>query len=147
MVRFHRCSVCVRACVHKIILFQILGCAKLGNVLFNDALNTFYFPLYGVFLISNKGYFICPTERILHTTVLLRQWGSTGWNRKYFSGSAKNDRTLGFYGTSRSMYSWNAFRFSEEWMNECLTTPQHKLLVRKIWSVVTKTFQSFRGRI
>ena len=42
---------------------------KEGNVLFNDALNTFYLPLYGVrhmvknhrllFPINSKGSFIC----------------------------------------------------------------------------------------
>ena len=58
---------------------------KEGNVLFNDALNTFYLQLYGVehmvkdhsdsergnplpshrllFPISSKGYFICPSHR------------------------------------------------------------------------------------
>ena len=65
---------------------------KEGNVLFNDALNTFYFRLYGVkhmvkdhsdsekgnplpphwllFLINSKGIFYMhhPTDRIAHTT-------------------------------------------------------------------------------
>ena len=65
---------------------------KEGNVLFNDALNTFYLRLYGVrhivknhsdserentlpsygllFLINSKGFFYMhhPTERITHTT-------------------------------------------------------------------------------
>ena len=73
-----------------------LGCLaslsrKEGNVLFNDTLNTFYLRLYGVthmvkdhsedsergnplpphgllFLINSKGSFICPTDRITHTT-------------------------------------------------------------------------------
>ena len=64
---------------------------KEGNVLFNDALNTFYLRLYGVghmvkdhsdsergnplpphgllFPISSKGYFICT--RIVHTTAFV----------------------------------------------------------------------------
>ena len=63
---------------------------KEGNVLFNDALNTFYLRLYGrhmvkdhsdsekgnplpphrlLFPISSKGYFIC--DRIAHTTVFV----------------------------------------------------------------------------
>ena len=68
---------------------------KEGNVLFNDALNTFYLPLYGVthmvkdhsdsergnplpphrllFPISSKGFFYMhyPTDRIIHTTVFV----------------------------------------------------------------------------
>ena len=68
---------------------------KEGNVLFNDALNTFYLPLYGVthmvkdhsdsergnplpphrllFPFSSKGFFYMhhPTERIIHTTVFV----------------------------------------------------------------------------
>ena len=67
---------------------------KEGNVLFNDALNTFYLQLYGVrhmvkdhsdsekgnpllphrllFLINNKGSFICTVpDRIAHTTAFV----------------------------------------------------------------------------
>ena len=70
---------------------------KEGNILFNDALKTFYLRLYGVghmvkdhsdsqrgnplpphgllFLINinSKGYFICnhPTDRIAHTTAFV----------------------------------------------------------------------------
>ena len=68
---------------------------KEGNVLFNDALNTFYLRLYGIrhqvkdhsdsekgnllpphrllFPISSKGSFICinPTDRITHTTAFI----------------------------------------------------------------------------
>ena len=68
---------------------------KEGNVLFNDALNTFYLQLYGVrhmvkdhsnsergnplpphgllVPISDKGSFICttPTDRITHTTTFV----------------------------------------------------------------------------
>ena len=61
---------------------------KEGNVLFNDALDTFYLRLYGVrqrergnplpshgllFPISSKDSFICniPTERITHTTAFV----------------------------------------------------------------------------
>ena len=78
---------------------------KEGNVLFNDALNTFYLRLYGVrhmvkdhsdsergnplpphgllFPISSKGSFICTIpDRIAHTMPLLYQSWSTGWNEK-----------------------------------------------------------------
>ena len=68
---------------------------KEGNILFNDALNTFYLRLYGVghmvkdhsysergnslpphrllFPISSKGSFICtiPTYKIIHTTAFV----------------------------------------------------------------------------
>ena len=68
---------------------------KEGNVIFNDALNTFYLRLYGVrhmvkdhsdsekgnplpphrllFPINSKGSFICtiPTDRIAHTTAFV----------------------------------------------------------------------------
>ena len=72
---------------------------KEGNVLFNDALNTFYVWLYGVrhmvkdhsdsergnplqphrilFPINSKGSFICIIPR-----PLLHQSSSTGWNEK-----------------------------------------------------------------
>ena len=73
--------------------------------LFNDALNTFYLRLYGVrhmvkdhsdsekgnllpphrlfFPINSKGSFICTIpDRIAHTTPLLNQSWSTGWNEK-----------------------------------------------------------------
>ena len=51
---------------------------KEGNVLFNDALNTFYLRLYGIrhgkhgilLPISRKGSFIC-TDRITHTTAFV----------------------------------------------------------------------------
>ena len=80
---------------------------KEGNVLFNDALNTFYLRLYGVrhnmvkdHSDSEKGnplpphrllfrltarvllYYHHPTYRIAHTTVLLHQSWSTSWNEK-----------------------------------------------------------------
>ena len=67
--------------------------ASEGNVLFNDALNTFYLRLYGIghmvkhhsdsergnplphgllFLINNKGSFICTIpDRITHTTAFV----------------------------------------------------------------------------
>ena len=71
--------------------FTVYEGRKEGNVLFNDALNTFYLQLYGVghmvkdhsdsergnpllphgllFLISSKGSFICIIpDRIIHTT-------------------------------------------------------------------------------
>ena len=70
---------------------------KEGNVLFNDALNTFYLQLYGIrhmvkshsdseienplpplgllFLISSKGYFIhTMPDRIAHTTAIVEHW-------------------------------------------------------------------------
>ena len=74
---------------------------KEGNVLFNDALNTFYFRLYGMrhmvkdrsdsergnalpshgllFLISSKFFYMHhPTDRITHTsafvTVVMEHW-------------------------------------------------------------------------
>ena len=79
---------------------------KEGNVLFNDAFNTFYLPLYGVrhmvkdhsdsgrgnlllphrllFPISSKGSFICTIPQIgWHIPQpLLHQLWSTGWNEK-----------------------------------------------------------------
>ena len=83
---------------------------KEGNVLFNDALNTFYFLLYGVrhmvkdhsdsekgnllplhrllFLINSKGSFICTIpDRIAHTTAfvtpVVEHWlEREGWNEK-----------------------------------------------------------------
>ena len=78
--------------------------SKEGNVLFNDALNTFYLHLYGVrdivkyhtdnergnplpaqgllFLIDSKGSFICtiPQTRLHIPRPLLHQSWSTGWN-------------------------------------------------------------------
>ena len=61
---------------------------KEGNVLFNDALNTFYLRLYGIghmvedhsdsdrgnpllFPINSKGVADHPTERIAHTTAFV----------------------------------------------------------------------------
>ena len=66
---------------------------KEGNILFNDALNTFYLRLYGVryivkdhsdsergnplpphgllFPISSKGSFICTIPQIIHTTTFV----------------------------------------------------------------------------
>ena len=88
---------------------------KEGNILFNDALNTFYLRLYGVghmvkdhsdsergnplpphgllFPISIKGYFICT---ILQTgyhipRLLLHQSWSTGWYEKLLNGSTMKD--------------------------------------------------------
>ena len=79
---------------------------KEGNVLFNDALNTFYLRLYGVrhmvkdhtdiargnplpshgllFPINSKGYFICtiPQTGLHIPRPLLHQSRSTGWNEK-----------------------------------------------------------------
>ena len=84
---------------------------KEGNVLFNDALNTFYLRLYGVrhmvkyhtdsergnpltplgllFPINSKGSFICTIPQIgLHLPPpLLHQLYSTGWNEKKLNGS------------------------------------------------------------
>ena len=74
---------------------HFIYCYKEGNVLFNDALNTFYLRLYGVrhmvkdhsdsekgnplpphgllSLISSKGSFYMhhPTDRIIHTTAFV----------------------------------------------------------------------------
>ena len=80
--------------------------SKEGNVLFNDALNTFYSRLYGVghmvkdhsdserrnlllphgllFLINSKGSFICI---IPQTWPLIHLSWSTSWNEKYLNGS------------------------------------------------------------
>ena len=79
---------------------------KEGNILFKDALNTFYLQLYGVkhmvkdhsdsekgnsvlphrllFPINSKGSFICTIpQRGLHIPQpLLHQSWSTGWNEK-----------------------------------------------------------------
>ena len=74
-----------------------------GNVLFNDAFNTFYLWLYGVrhlvknhsdserdylllphgllFLISNKGSFIQQTGYYIPWPLLNQSW-NTGWNEK-----------------------------------------------------------------
>ena len=66
---------------------------KEGNVLFNDALNTFYLRLYGVghmvkdiqiFKISSKGYFICTTPQTgwhIPRPLVHQSW-SIGWNEK-----------------------------------------------------------------
>ena len=77
-----------------------------GNVLFNDAFNTFYLQLYGVrhlvkdhtdsergnplpphgllFPISSMGYFICtiPQTDLYIPQPLLHRSLSTGWNEK-----------------------------------------------------------------
>ena len=76
-------------------MYDLITIRKEGNVLFNNALNTFYLRLYGVghmvkdhsdceggnlllphgllFPISSKGSFICtiPTDRITHTTTFV----------------------------------------------------------------------------
>ena len=74
---------------------------KEGNVLFNDALNTFYLQLYGfrhmvkdysdsergnlfqphgqLFLISSKNYFKCIITQTGEQPLLHQSW-STGWN-------------------------------------------------------------------
>ena len=81
--------------VTKTILSHIvIGKERKGNVLFNDALNTFYLQLYGVrhmvkdhsnsekgnpllphrllFPINSKGSFICTIpDRIAHTTAFV----------------------------------------------------------------------------
>ena len=86
--------------------FYIQNGRKEGNVLFNDALNTFYLRLYGVrhmvkdhsdsekgnplpphrllFPISSKGSFICtiPQTGWHIPWPLLHQLWSTGWNEK-----------------------------------------------------------------
>ena len=84
---------------------------KEGNVLFNDALNTFYLQLDGVrhmvkdhsdsekgnplpphrllFPINSKGSFICTipqTGQHIPRSLLHQSW-STGWNEKQLNGS------------------------------------------------------------
>ena len=94
-----KCFMCLQNVqVHFLFVYNNLG-RKQGNVLFNDALNTFYLRLYGVrhmvkdysdsergnplpphrllFPISSKGSFICTIPR-----PLLHQSWSTGWNEK-----------------------------------------------------------------
>ena len=73
-----------------------------GNVLFNDALNTFYLQLYGVrhmvkdhsdrergnllpphgllFSINSKGSFICITQDSTYHNVCYTSRGALGWN-------------------------------------------------------------------
>ena len=84
---------------------------KEGNILFNDALNTFYLrlydvrhmvkdhsdsergnplPLYGLHIsINSKGSFICiiPQTGYYIPRPLLHQSWSTGWNEKKLNGS------------------------------------------------------------
>ena len=78
---------------------------KEGNILFNDALNTFHLRLYGIrhmvkdhsdsekgnllpphgilFRFCSKGSYICTIpHRIAHTTAFVQQSWSTGWNEK-----------------------------------------------------------------
>ena len=85
---------------------QVAEGRKEGNVLFNDALNTFYLRLNGVrhmvkdhsdsekgnplpphrllFPINSKGSFYMhhPTYRIAHTTAFVTPVVVTGWNDK-----------------------------------------------------------------
>ena len=87
-------------------MISVSGGKKERNVLFNDALNTFYLRLYGVrhmvgdrsdsergnplpphglhFPISSMGSFICIiTQTGYHIPLpLLHQFWSTGWNEK-----------------------------------------------------------------
>ena len=102
------CNIGVRQGEHlSPLLFAIfLNGRKEGNVLFNDALNTFYLRLYGVrhmvndhsdsergnqlpphelfFPISSKGSFICSIQQTgLHIPrPLLHQLWITAWNEK-----------------------------------------------------------------
>ena len=78
---------------------------KEGNVLFNEALNTFYLRLYGVrhmvkdhsdnekgnplpphrqlFPINSKGSFICIIPHMhIPRPLLYQSWMITGWNEK-----------------------------------------------------------------
>ena len=83
----------------QLVELSLEGRRKEGNILFNDALNTFYLRLYGVrhmvkdhsdsergnllpphrllFPISSKGSFIC----IIPQPLLYQLW-STGWKEK-----------------------------------------------------------------
>ena len=50
------------------------------NILFKDALNTFYLQLHGLFIpIGSKGSFMCtkPTDRIIHNTSFVHHSWST----------------------------------------------------------------------
>ena len=67
------------------VLRERLSCETAVNVLFNDALNTFYLQLYGVrhmvkdHSVNEKGnqqgffYMYHPTDRITHTTAFITQ--------------------------------------------------------------------------
>ena len=89
-----------------VMVYLIIRGRKEGNVLFNDALNTFYLRLYGVrnmvkdhsdsekgnllpphrllFPSNSKGSFICtiPQTGYHITRPLLHQSWSIGWNEK-----------------------------------------------------------------
>ena len=114
-ILFRRSSntdLCIRKCFRNCTSFmQRITCNNSptlgveGNVLFNDALYTFYLQLYGVghnfmvrdhsdsergnllpphgllFPTSSKGSFIC-IGKIAHTTAFVTQSWGTGWNEK-----------------------------------------------------------------
>ena len=83
-----------------------------GNVLFNDALNTFYLRLYGVrhmvkdhsvreeTCFCHMGYSFCLAARALyhrqdstyHRPLLHHLW-STGWKKKMLNGSTMKDQS------------------------------------------------------
>ena len=97
------CSINIASKIWAFVSYKWLG-RKEGNVLFNDALNTFYLRLYGIrhmvkdhtdsergnplpphgllFPINTKGSFICtiPQTGLHIPRPLLHQSWSTGWN-------------------------------------------------------------------
>ena len=57
-----------------------------NNVLFNDALNTFYLRLYGVRHMVKDPFLYAPShiqDNIYHGLCYSSRGGSTGWNEKY----------------------------------------------------------------
>ena len=73
-------------CINQVVCMFVCTRERKGNVLFNDALNTFYLRLYGVkhmvkdhsdsngllFSIDSKDFYMHhPTDRITHTTAFV----------------------------------------------------------------------------
>ena len=96
----------LNSAVSETVNWKTINIRKEGNVLFNDALNTFYLRLYGVrhmakdhsaseqgnpmpthrllFLISSKGSFICTMPQTgyhIPRSLLYQSW-STDWNEE-----------------------------------------------------------------
>ena len=46
-------NICLLFCHEKCLLFVCVCCMLEGNLLFNDALNTFYFRLYGILVMKH----------------------------------------------------------------------------------------------
>ena len=73
-----------------------------GNVLFNNALNTFYLQLYGIRHIvkdhsdsekETRCHHMGYSFRLAARIPLLYQTWSTGWNKKYHHESTMRDRS------------------------------------------------------